>query len=350
MPKANGTIGSWAIALWSFSRPHTIIGTTLSVVGLWVMALSFGHFKYETVGVSGEGDLWSISLILVAAWFTCIAGNVYIVGLNQLTDVEIDRINKPHLPLASGDFSQTMGLLLVGLTGAIALSFSLFQGPFLMATVWASLLIGTVYSLPPIRLKRFPFWASVCIFTVRGVIVNLGLFLHFSDRLSAPIVDAPIMGAPIVNISVVNALASNEAIVDILGLSWQIPIAVWLLTAFVLVFTFAIAIFKDIPDIEGDRKYHITTFTVKLGAKAVFNVARWVITVCYLGTIVGAWLLSPLNAVAFLLFHGAVLTIFWILSWRVDLGDQKAIAQFYQFIWKLFFLEYLAFPVLTWAS
>ncbi|NEO34743.1 MAG: UbiA family prenyltransferase, partial [Symploca sp. SIO3C6] len=169
--------------------------------------------------------------------------------------------------------------------------------------------------------------------------------LHFSDRLSAPMVSSSIVGFPLVNTP-----GPNFSLVNILTTDWQIPIAEWLLTAFVLIFTFAIAIFKDIPDIEGDRKYHITTFTVKLGAKAVFNVSRWVITVCYLGTMVGAWLLSPLNALAFLLFHGAVLTLFWILSWRVDLGDQKAIAQFYQFIWKLFFLEYLAFPVLTWAS
>ena len=28
--------------------------------------------------------------------------NVYIVGLNQLSDIEIDRVNKPELPLASG--------------------------------------------------------------------------------------------------------------------------------------------------------------------------------------------------------------------------------------------------------
>jgi homogentisate phytyltransferase/homogentisate geranylgeranyltransferase len=34
----------------------------------------------------------------------------------------------------------------------------------------------------------------------------------------------------------------------------------------------------------------------------------------------------------------------WWQSFKVDLQDNSAIAQFYQFIWKLFFLEYLLFP------
>ena len=39
--------------------------------------------------------------------------NVYIVGLNQLYDVEIDKINKPYLPIASGELSKRSGWLLV---------------------------------------------------------------------------------------------------------------------------------------------------------------------------------------------------------------------------------------------
>lgn len=30
-----------------------------------------------------------------------LCGNAYIVGLNQIYDVEIDRINKPYLPMAA---------------------------------------------------------------------------------------------------------------------------------------------------------------------------------------------------------------------------------------------------------
>jgi homogentisate phytyltransferase/homogentisate geranylgeranyltransferase len=305
----------WLYALWKFSRPHTIIGTSLSVLGLYWIAVAVipgdvfsGGLRINNLpGFSGQA-----LLILIGAWIACLCGNVYIVGLNQLEDVAIDRINKPDLPLASGEFSRTEGVTIVTATGTLALLLALIQGPFLLATVGLSLGIGTVYSLPPIRLKRFPFWAALCIFGVRGVIVNLGLFLHFNQCL---------------------------------GGARYIPPEVWALTVFVVIFTFAIAIFKDIPDIDGDRQYNISTLTIKLGAPAVFNLARWVLTACYLGMIVVTcfWLpaVQPLFLIAMQLL---ALILLWFRSLRINLKDKQAIANFYQFIWKLFFLQYLIFP------
>lgn len=302
---------AWLYAFWKFARPHTIVGTSLSVLALFLIALA------ETRGFP---SLFPFSFFLFPALLACLCGNVYIVGLNQLEDVEIDRINKPHLPLASGEFSKKQGQAIVAVTGILALVLSVWQGVFLMATVWLSLLIGTAYSLPPIRLKRFPVWASLCIFSVRGAIVNLGLFLHFSQKMAA----------------------QNQ---DVATRILAIPASVWALTLFILVFTFAIAIFKDIPDLEGDRRYHITTFTVQLGQQAVFNLARWVLTLCYVGMMLGAALIDQIQAPFLIATQIAALIAFWILSWRVDLQDKHSIAQFYQFIWKLFFLEYLLFPI-----
>lgn len=299
--------GLWAF--WKFSRPHTIVGTTLSVAGLSWMALS--------LSAVGRSPSLAYGLAILLALVTCLAGNIYIVGLNQLEDVAIDRINKPHLPLAAGEFSRRRGGWIVALMGLFALVASAFQGVFLLATVWSSLAIGTAYSQPPIRLKRFPLLASLCIFTVRGVIVNLGLFLHFQQKL---------------------------------GDSATIPPAVWALTLFILLFTFAIAIFKDIPDLEGDRRYNISTFTLRLGAKTVFNLARWVLTACYVGMMLVALVLPNVHAPLLLATHGALLAILWSRSWRVDLADRKAIARFYQFIWKLFFMEYLLVPLACWVA
>ncbi|RMG07748.1 MAG: homogentisate phytyltransferase [Cyanobacteria bacterium J055] len=290
-------------SFWKFSRPHTIIGTTLSVWGIFAIATSYHN---------GGTEFFEGSRLLEAifAWIACLCGNVYIVGLNQLEDVEIDQINKPHLPLASGDFSRQQGWAIVAITGVLAILISAFQSYWLLGMVAISLLLGTAYSLPPIRLKRFPFWASFCIFTVRGIVVNLGLFLHFNG------------GFPL------------------------IP-EVWALTLFVLVFTFAIAIFKDIPDLEGDRQYNITTLTLKLGKESVFNLARWVISSCYLGMAIGGVLWLPsLNLIALVTTHLSVLALFWWRSQRVNLEDKTSIAAGYQFIWKLFFLEYLMFSAI----
>ena len=294
----------WLYAFWKFSRPHTIIGTSLSVLGLYIIA-------YATAMQHSIPSLMPSLGQLLGSWLACLCGNVYIVGLNQLEDVAIDKINKPHLPLAAGEFSKNTGQVIVAITGVLALLLAWLMGPFLLGMVSISLGIGTAYSLPPIRLKRFPFWAALCIFSVRGAIVNLGLFLHFNW-----------------------VLQGNQVV----------PPSVWALTLFVLVFTFAIAIFKDIPDIEGDRQYQITTFTIALGKERVFNLARWVLSVCYLGVaLTGLWL-DSVNSVFLVSTHLGLLGLMWWQSFKVDLQDKSAIAQFYQFIWKLFFLEYLLFP------
>ncbi len=289
----------WFYALWKFSRPHTIIGTTLSVLGVYLIAISLFSIPDSLFPLFGS-------------WIACLCGNVYIVGLNQLEDIEIDKINKPHLPLASGEFSMGMGKIIVASTGILALILAWLQGPFLLGMVSISLGIGTAYSLPPMRLKRFPFWAALCIFSVRGTIVNLGLFLHYCWVWGKPATIAPV---------------------------------VWVLTIFILVFTFAIAIFKDIPDLEGDRQYNITTFTIKLGKEAVFKLALWVLTCCYGGMILlGVLGLPGVNQIFLIFSHGLALGIMWGLSRKVDLEDKVSIARYYQFIWKLFFLEYLIFP------
>ncbi len=300
--------GSRLYAFWKFSRPHTIIGTSLSVLGLYLLTLSVTSTSFSNF------HIWQI----FGTWAACISGNIYIVGLNQLEDVEIDKINKPHLPIASGEFTREQGNLIVIITGILALVLAWLNSPFLLGMVAISLAIGTAYSLPPIRLKQFPFWAALCIFSVRGSIVNLGLFLHFNWLFQR---------------------------------SQGIPAAVWVLTVFILVFTFAIAIFKDIPDMEGDKLYNITTFTLQLGQPAVFNLTLWVLTVSYVGMIfVGVLRIAEVNPMFLFISHIIILIMMWRHSRRVDLEDKNAISQFYQFIWKLFFIEYLIFPIACFLS
>ena len=51
---------------------------------------------------------------LLQALIPALLMNICIVGLNQIFDVPIDRINKPYLPLASGEFTMRTGQSLVG--------------------------------------------------------------------------------------------------------------------------------------------------------------------------------------------------------------------------------------------
>ncbi len=297
-------------AFWQFSRPHTIIGTSLSVTALFVIAIAQVNSELKT------GVLPNFQ-ILIWALVACLGGNIYIVGLNQLFDIEIDKINKPNLPLASGEFSAQEGKLIIAICGVLALIIAATQGLFLGLTVAISLLIGTAYSMPPIRLKRFPTWASACIFTVRGVVVNLGLFLHFNQLINH-------------NPNYLN-----------------IPSQVWGLTIFVLIYTYVIAIFKDMPDTEGDAQFNIMTLSISLGQVAVFNLSRQILASVYVGIIIASLtnLLTGVNVLIITASHLLLASSMWWRSLQVDLSDRTSITDFYQFIWKLFFLEYIIFPI-----
>ncbi|MCM1985069.1 homogentisate phytyltransferase [Lyngbya confervoides] len=317
-------LGPWLRSLWSFSRPHTIIGTSLSVVGLAVMALALTPSLPAWTPALSEGPPWTLNVMLLAigsALIPSLCANVYIVGLNQLTDIDIDRINKPQLPLASGQFSPREGRWIVLILGGLALLMAMVQGPILLGTVLLSMVIGTVYSLPPFRLKRFPFWAALCIFGVRGLVINLGFFVHFRQQIQSA--SAPWDWSP------------------------DLPPELWALTLFVVLFALAIALFKDIPDAEGDRQFQIRTLTVRLGPEFVFGLSRWVLTLSY-GLLVGltlGGLLPSVQTLFLVVVHLGLLGIMWGMSFQVDLRERSQISRFYQLVWRLFFFEYILFPL-----
>jgi homogentisate phytyltransferase / homogentisate geranylgeranyltransferase len=290
--------------LWRFSRPHTIVGTVLSVAGLYAIAVA------ELPG-SGLDNLW---WVLVAA-----AGvNVAIVGVNQITDIEIDRVNKPHLPIAAGDLSVEAAWSIVAVAAAVPVALALTQGALELAAVGASLAVGAAYSLPPVRLKRFPVAASLCISGVRSVAVNLGVYGHFSLAF---------------------------------GGGGEIAPAVWALTLFVLPFSFAIAVLKDVPDMAGDRRFRIATFTVRLGPQRAARLGLGALVLAYAGMIVlGPLLLDDVSAPVLVAGHAGALALLLWWARAADPADPVAFTGFYMRVWALFFLEYVLMPLAVIAA
>jgi homogentisate phytyltransferase / homogentisate geranylgeranyltransferase len=280
--------------LWRFSRPHTLIGTFVSATGLYLIAV------HELPGSGLDQLFW----VMVAGTGV----NLAIVGVNQITDVEIDRINKPHLPIAAGDLTVEAAWRIVAVAAAIPIALGLTQGLLETAAVLAALVVGCAYSLPPVRLKRYPIAAALCIAGVRATVVNLGMYGHFSLAF---------------------------------GGTLDIPPSVWALTAFVLPFSFAIAVLKDVPDIRGDRHYRIATFTVRLGPGRAARLGLAALVLAYAGMIVlGPLLVDDAQPVVLAAGHAAALVA--LLAWarRADPADPAAFTAFYMRVWGLFFLEY----------
>ncbi|MEM9921187.1 MAG: homogentisate phytyltransferase [Bacteroidota bacterium] len=285
-----------------FSRLHTVVGTSLSIVALYLIALSY----------SDLGGLQQFGFLLLTL-VSCLGANIYIVGLNQITDVEIDRINKPYLPLASGAFTLQTAYLLVGFSVLLSLALAFYTGQYLLWTVLLSLALGTAYSLPPVRLKRFHFWAAFCIIAVRGLIVNILLFLNFHSNLNG---------------------------------QHGLPPLILLLTGCIFVYSIIIAWFKDLPDTEGDERYEIRTLSIKWGRQSVFRVGVILLSGLYILLMAAPFLfeLSVANF-AFSLAHLLSFVLLWIANKRLDLEDQSSIRKYYQFIWILFFMEYIVFAL-----
>ena len=226
--------------VWDFSRPHTIIGSALSITCLYMFAIP--QSLWLTKDFFGSLMTSAIPSLLM---------NLYVTGLNQLTDVEIDKINKPYLPLASGALAYSQGLLIVlsSLCGSLYLSRAAALP--LRATLAGSALLGTIYSMPPFRLKRFPLLAAICILSVRGSLVNMGFFLQAKSD---------ILGIDVGN--TISSLIQNTVV--------QFP-EILLVTSFFALFGLIIAVMKDIPDVPGDRLFSIKSFSVQLGQRKMFN-------------------------------------------------------------------------------
>ncbi|XP_068642807.1 homogentisate solanesyltransferase, chloroplastic-like [Aristolochia californica] len=292
-------------AFWRFLRPHTIRGTIFGSTAMLARAL------IENPNLIN----WWLLPRALTGLFALICGNGYIVGINQIYDIEIDKINKPYLPIAAADFSVSSAWALVLALAAIGfLIAGLNFGSFLSALYTLGLFLGTIYSVPPFRLKRFPIVAFLIIATVRGFLLNFGL-----------------------------CYASRA----VLGLTFEWSAPDVFITTFVTLFALVIAITKDLPDVEGDRKFQISTFATKLGVRNISFLGCGLLLVNYLGAILAAIYRPKVFRCDLMVVAHAILAL--TLIWQVWVLHEanytkEANSRLYRFIWNLFYAEYIIFP------
>lgn len=94
------------------------------------------------------------------------------------------RVNKPYLPIAAGDLSvKSAWFLVLFLAVAGILIVGMNFGPFISALYCLGLFLGTIYSVPPFRMKRYPVVAFLIIATVQFLsFLHENFPLHLSDQ------------------------------------------------------------------------------------------------------------------------------------------------------------------------
>lgn len=294
-------------AFWKFLRPHTIRGTILGSSAVTAIALLENTALID----------WALLPRALLGVLALLCGNGYIVGINQIYDVDIDAVNKPFLPVAAGELSPgtAWGLCVALAAGGIAIT-SFNFGPLITGLYCFGLFLGTIYSVPPLRLKRSAIAAFLIIATVRGFLLNFGVYHAARAALGLP-------------------FAWNPSITFI--------------TAFVTLFATVIAITKDLPDIEGDQQFGIETFATRMGVRRIAFLGSGLLLANYVGAIALA-LRFPLVFSRLAMGGGHALLALVLLYKTVKLDaakySQQAIKDYYAAIWLNFYCEYLLLPFL----
>lgn len=294
---------SAAGVIWRFSRPHTIVGTVVSIIALYVIIC--------------HRELDSRPLLLLSALAIGICCNIFIVGINQLADVAIDEVNKPYLPLPAGELSTGHAWWTVITSLVIALGLAAIVSPWLFIIVAFAAFLGWAYSMPPLHLKRHHLFAAVAITTVRGVVVNLGGFVVYDHVVHGKV---------------------------------QVPTEVWMLTGFIVAFSTAIAWFKDLPDVKGDARYGIRTLALAYSPRTALIAGHVLVGIAYVATI-GLLLFRWVHGVegprtlCLLLGHLALFSLFVANAAALRMDDPHSVRAFYVRFWWFFFAEYLLYLV-----
>ncbi|GAX73605.1 hypothetical protein CEUSTIGMA_g1056.t1 [Chlamydomonas eustigma] len=302
---ATPSVTSFVEAFWKFLRPHTIRGTILGATAVTARALLESPQLVD----------WALLPKAIMGVLALLCGNGYIVGINQIYDVDIDIVNKPFLPIAAGEMSigvawaSIIALAVMGL-GIVTMNF----GPLISGLYTFGLLLGTVYSIPPLRLKRFAVPAFLIIATVRGFLLNFGVY--YATRAA-------------------------------LGGSFEWSPAIMFITVFVTVFATVIAITKDLPDVDGDKANGIETFATRMGVKNVSLISAGLLMSNYVGAVVLALQQgSSFNFPVMVGAHSVLAALLLFRTWKLDQAKytKEAIMSFYRWIWNLFYSTYAIFP------
>ena len=278
--------------LWKFSRPHTIIGSTVSIVVLFLLQ---------------GGSPTNHYIILLTTLVSALGCNVCITGLNQVIDVELDKINKPDLPIASGELSIATAKKIVIVSGIIAVGAAALLHWVLLLLIVVILILGIAYSVPPIQLKQHHLPAALAITIVRGVLVNIGMALHFSGMFNG---------------------------------SFTIQPVIYPLTIFISAFSLAIAWYKDLPDRAGDAHFGFRTFPLLYSPKTALYLGAAFVMAAYGWCIYWSYKASE----SLLMYSLTVLGVAFLLHVKnVRLNEQASIKRFYKLFWVFFFATYISF-------
>jgi len=134
--------------------------------------------------LAGGTDLYDV---IIALAVTLISTN-FIYSFNSWTDWEIDRVSKAYRPIPCGKIKPAQALIysLALLILSVVYPLFVYKSYFTLSLFLLLPVLGLLYSARPIRLRRYPFAATVTISMGLITPIMLGYFMNTSDTCLIP--------------------------------------------------------------------------------------------------------------------------------------------------------------------
>jgi len=160
-------------AYLDFSRPFTLLPPAIGMVSgsLTALGATTPDAGRWTNSWAHGPTMLAVHILVGAVMASCL--NAFSNGLNQICDLEIDRVNKPHRPLCDGRLSKREAWWLTGALLVVALALAAIVGWQCLALAGAASVFTTAYSSEPLRMKRRGVWANVSIAVPRGLLLKV---------------------------------------------------------------------------------------------------------------------------------------------------------------------------------
>jgi geranylgeranylglycerol-phosphate geranylgeranyltransferase len=279
-----------------------------SSVGSWFTLFRFGNSLTGLIGVIfgsllaldqiPTGDLASITILHgLSVWAFMCSWN----ALNDILDVEIDKLNQPNRPLPSGDISLNNAKILT----AILMCFSLF------CLVYAGYISSSIE-------EGFENWAPSILIWLLAIFLLTNY--ESSSNYSLKLKDRGLPGNFAISLSVGMVILFGAA-----GVFEPTEPRVLSLFFIGLSYNLAREIVKDIEDMEGDEGRN--TLAMRIGVEKA-RVLAWLILLLTMVSILAPFALEIFPASHLLLIIPGLMTIFLVkrkLAYAEDRNAQKLI-------------------------
>ena len=279
-----------------------------SSIGSWFTLFRFGNSLTGLIGVIfgsllaldqiPRGDLASITILHgLSVWAFMCSWN----ALNDILDVEIDKLNQPNRPLPRGDISLNNAKFLT----AILMCFSLF------CLVYAGYISSSIED-------GFENWAPSILIWLLAIFLLTNY--ESSSNYSLKLKDRGLPGNFAISLSVGMVILFGAA-----GVFEPTEPRVLSLFFIGLSFNLAREIVKDIEDMEGDEGRN--TLAMRIGVEKA-RVLAWMILLLTMVSILAPFALEIFPASHLLLIIPGLMTIFLVkrkLAYAEDRNAQKLI-------------------------